>query len=176
MAATFARYLDETSFLARAVDPEVGLDIARDRMTGEAGQPRTSSEHQITGKHLTPRISNLTPWPYVAIALITTIVLVALGYAIYNCYRKTRTHNAGVGMHRISLIERRVTRRQKQNVLTNAHHLHNGVLIRRYRKFRLPSPKQLREPRRSLTASRLTRPHPVNKPPRTTRTCHSTAP
>jgi hypothetical protein len=107
MAAVLARNIGAKLPLARAVDPEV----ARDPVTGEAVQLMTSGDHRIPGKHLAPRISNLTPWPYIAIALITTISLVALGYAIHNCYRRTRTRSAGVGLQRISLIKRRVSGR-----------------------------------------------------------------
>ena len=107
MAAVLARHFGGKPPLARAVDPE----SAKEPVTGEAVHLTVSGDHRIPGKHLAPRISNLTPWPYIAIALITTISLVVLGYAIHNCYRKTRTRSAGVDLQRISLIKRRVSRR-----------------------------------------------------------------
>ncbi|KAJ3533177.1 hypothetical protein NMY22_g7442 [Coprinellus aureogranulatus] len=116
MAAAFAvRYTGKKAVLAREVPSEFGLDD---------GSPKgfiPSGGHHIPGKHLTPRIRNLAPWPYIAFALIGTISVVVLGYVIYNCYRKTKPrHASGVALQRISLIRRRVTGNRSQNVHTYA--------------------------------------------------------
>ncbi|KAJ3544178.1 hypothetical protein NMY22_g2872 [Coprinellus aureogranulatus] len=114
MAAAFAaRYTGKKAVLARAIPSEFGLDSGPKEFIPTGG-------HHIPGKHLTPRIHNLAPWPYIAFALIGTISVVVLGYVIYNCYRKTKPRRAsGVALQRISLIGRRVTGKHSQNKISS---------------------------------------------------------
>lgn len=106
------------SYFARALDPEVGPDRAQEAPNPDDLAP--SVDNPIS-KPLVPRIKHLTPWPYIAIAVISSILIFVLGYAIWNCYRRTKTPSTGVKQERISLLDRRLAKVPQQKERASQH-------------------------------------------------------
>ena len=100
--------LDSPYHVRVAFDPEVGPNTGQN----QPSQDVPSGDHPML-KHLTPRFKNLTPWPYVAVAAISLILLFVLGYALSNCYRRMKTckplDSGSASLQRIGLIERKGT-------------------------------------------------------------------
>jgi len=112
----------------RAFNPEVGPDHNAHRQ--DMAQDVRPSDSPIPTKYLTPRFNNLSPWPYIAVVVISVILACVLVYGIVNCYRKAAARKAArriAGLHRISLVERRTVREKN----TSASLFHRSNSIRR---------------------------------------------
>lgn len=96
--------------LARAYDAELGSPERGDERPGEPNSQVVPFSGRPIMKDLKPRIKNLTPWPYVAIAVIALILLFVLGYALSNCYRKMKLRNGAPKPRylNLSLLQRSV--------------------------------------------------------------------